>query len=111
MMSDLEAAHRPLLIARSDDERADTRRPSPLPAPVHAYAIATTTHEAGDDVHATAGDGLVPIASALGEHSDPAFDLRIPSTRRWTGYGINHLQLLRNQAVYRRIADWMREPV
>jgi hypothetical protein len=25
MMSDLEAAHRPLLIARSDDERADTR--------------------------------------------------------------------------------------
>lgn len=92
------------------DARADMRRPSPLPASVHAYAIATTTHEAGDG-HATRGDGLVPIASALGEHPDPALDLRIPSTRRWIGYGINHLQMLRSEAVYRRIAEWMREPV
>ena len=93
------------------DVRADRRRPSPLPASVHAYAIATTTREAGDDVHATHGDGLVPIASALGEHPDPAFDLRIPSARRWVVYGINHLQMLRSEAVYRRIADWLREPV
>jgi hypothetical protein len=93
------------------DARADMRQPSPLPASVHAYAIATTTQEAGDDVHATRGDGLVPIASALGEHPDPAFDLRIPSARRWVGYGIHHLQMLRSEAVYRRIADWLREPV
>jgi hypothetical protein len=93
------------------DARADMRRPSPLPASVHAYAIAATTQEEGDDVHATRGDGLVPIASALGEHPDPAFDLRIPSTRRWVGYGIHHLQMLRSEAVYRRIADWLREPV
>ncbi|HEY1141474.1 MAG TPA: hypothetical protein VGE88_14915 [Lysobacter sp.] len=91
--------------------RADMRRPSPLPASVHAYAIATTTQEAGGDVHATRGDGLVPIASALGEHPDPALDLRIPSARRWVGYGIHHLQMLRSEAVYRRVAEWLREPV
>lgn len=93
------------------DARADMRRPAPLPASVHAYAVATTTQEAGGDIPATRGDGLVPIASALGEHPDPAFDLRIPPSRRWIGYGINHLQMLGSEAVYRRIADWMREPV
>ncbi|KQY50464.1 hypothetical protein [Lysobacter sp. Root494] len=94
------------------DARADTRRPLPLPASVRAHAIATTTRQAGDDdAAAMHGDGLVPLASALGDHPDPAFDLRIPPSRRWIGYGINHLQMLRSEAVYRRMADWLREPM
>ena len=91
--------------------RADMRRPLPLPTSVRAYAIATTIQGPGDDGDATRGDGLVPIASALGEHPDPAFDLRIPPSRRWIACGTNHLQMLQSEAVYRCIADWMREPV
>jgi hypothetical protein len=87
--------------------RGDTRKPLPLPADVHAYAIAATTQAARDGRAAPCGDGLVPIDSALGTHPDPAFDLRIPPSRQWIGHGLNHLQLLGSDAVYRRIADWV----
>ena len=97
---------------RDGDGRADGRTPLPLPFhdEVAAYAIAVTTQEEredGDDKQSW-GDGLVPIASALGQHADPAFDLRIPEARRWVGYGINHLELLGSAEVYARIVDWLR---
>ncbi|RZA33273.1 MAG: alpha/beta hydrolase [Lysobacteraceae bacterium] len=94
---------------RDGDGRADGRSPLPLPAGVAAYAIAVTTQQRrgdGDDARLR-GDGLVPIASALGEHADRDFDLRIPRSRRWVGHGINHLELLASQAVYRRVARWL----
>jgi hypothetical protein len=94
---------------RDGDGRADGRTPLPLPKRVKAYAIAVTTQqrrEDGDDGKLR-GDGLVPIASALGEHTDPAFDLRIPRSRRWVGHGISHLELLGNAAVHARIHRWL----
>jgi hypothetical protein len=81
-----------------------------LPRRITAYAIAVTTQDAredGDDSKLR-GDGLVPIASALGEHADPAFDLRIPKSRRWVGHGINHLEMLGSDGVYARIERWLR---
>ena len=98
---------------RDGDGHADGRTPLPLPQQVSAYAIAVTTQERredGDD-RKLRGDGLVPIASALGEHADRAFDLRIPKSRRWVGYGINHLGLLGSAEVYRRIESWLRKPL
>jgi pimeloyl-ACP methyl ester carboxylesterase len=92
------------------DSRADGRTPLPLPEQVSAYAIAVTTQHAredGDDSKLR-GDGLVPIASALGEHADSTFDLRIPESRRWVGYGINHLEILGSDEVYARIERWLR---
>ena len=95
---------------RDGDGRADGRTPLPLPKQVAAYAIAVTTQEQREDGDNSKlrGDGLVPIASALGEHTDPAFDLRIPKSRRWVGYGINHLELLGSDEVYARIEGWLR---
>jgi hypothetical protein len=95
---------------RDGDGRADGRTPLPLPKQVSAHAIAVTTQERREDGDDTKlrGDGLVPIASALGEHADRAFDLRIPRSRRWVGHGINHLELLGNDKVYRRIERWLR---
>ena len=95
---------------RDRDGRADGRTPLPLPKQVTAYAIAVTTQDAREDgdhgkLH---GDGLVPIASALGEHPDSAFDLRIPTSRRWIGHGVNHLELLGSVEVYARIKRWLR---
>jgi hypothetical protein len=81
-----------------------------LPEQVSAYAIAVTTQERredGDDSKLR-GDGLVPVASALGEHAARAFDLRIPQSRRWVGYGINHLEMLGSDEVYARIEGWLR---
>jgi len=92
------------------DGRADGRTPLPLPAQVTAYAIAVTTQDAREEGESgkLRGDGLVPIASALGNHPDRAFDLRIPKSRQWTGYGINHLELLGNAEVYARVRRWLR---
>ena len=57
------------------------------------------------------GDGLVPLASAPGEHPDPAFDLGFPAERRWIGHGFGHVALLFRPDVYERIRDWLGDVV
>lgn len=95
------------------DGRADGRTPMPLPKQVQAYAMAVSRQEESKDesLDSLRGDGLVPVASALGRHPDRGFDLRIPKSRQWVGYGINHLELLGSEAVYRHIHRWLRRPI
>lgn len=98
---------------RDGDGLADGRTPMPLPKQVRAYALAVSRQEESKDESRDSlrGDGLVPVASALGRHPDRGFDLRIPKSRQWVGYGINHLELLGSDAVYRRIHRWLRQPI
>jgi hypothetical protein len=83
-------------------EQHDTRSVVPLPHGVACYAIAGTLGQ-GDGL----GDGLVPLASALGRHAKPTRDLHIPASHLWIGGGINHLDLLGSAAVYRRLRRWL----
>jgi len=53
------------------------------------------------------GDGLVPLASALGRHPDPARRLDFPASHRWVGAGIGHLDLLSHREVYDAIRGWL----
>ena len=53
------------------------------------------------------GDGLVPLASALGRHAKPTRDLRIPASHTWTGRGIHHLDLLASKRVYQQLRRWL----
>ena len=94
---------------RDGDGRADGRTPLPLPDGVSCYAVATTIGAAREDParEETRTDGLVAVASALGQHPDRAFDLGIPASRRWVGHGINHLQLLSDPAVYKQLQRWL----
>jgi hypothetical protein len=89
--------------------RVHGRAPIPFPAGVRAYAIAATLQAAGRGAAARKlrGDGLVPVASAFGQHADAAFDLGIPPSRRWLGYETDHLGLLGSRAVYERILGWL----
>jgi hypothetical protein len=89
----------------------DRRRPVPLPAGVRCYAVAATTagKEAGRR-GALPGDGIVPLDSALGRHRDPALTLPFPSSRRWVGHGMSHLDLLSRPEVYARIRAWLAPP-
>ncbi len=86
----------------------DPRRSVPLPEGVWCYTIAATT-EIQDDIQQSKlpGDGLVPMDSALGLHQDPSMKLMFSESRRWVGYGMNHMDLLNRPEVYQQIRRWL----
>jgi pimeloyl-ACP methyl ester carboxylesterase len=73
------------------------RRSVLLPEDVLAYAAAASMGSMGK--LGLLGDGLVSLASAFG--------LAIPESRRWVGYGMNHLDLLARPEVYEQIRGWL----
>ncbi|MCM2309874.1 MAG: hypothetical protein NDI84_00605 [Steroidobacteraceae bacterium] len=80
----------------------------PLPDDVRCYAIAATLAERRGLVSdRLLGDGLVPLDSALGRHTDPARSLALPKQRQWIGYEMGHLELLGRPEVYARLSDWL----
>jgi pimeloyl-ACP methyl ester carboxylesterase len=89
----------------------DARRPVPLPKGVACFAIAATTAASpGSLKDRLVGDGLVPVASALGRHKDPARALKFPAARQWIAFETGHLDLLSRRDVYERIAGWIAAP-
>ncbi len=91
------------------------RRPAPvhglpLPAGVRCYALAATRGKhAGSSGDRLAGDGLVPLASALGRHRSKGRDLGIPESRQWVGASMNHLDLLSSPEAGEQIRRWLDE--
>lgn len=76
----------------------------PLPRGVACHALAASlAQKPGALVERSFGDGLVPLASALGHSADTDRKLRFPKARRWIGHRMNHLDLLDSEAVYERI--------
>jgi hypothetical protein len=91
------------------ERSGDRRRATPLPEAVLCYTMAATTGKrAGALKGRLIGDGIVPLASALGLHADQSRALRFPISHRWIGYGLGHLDLLSEPAVYERIKRWLR---
>jgi pimeloyl-ACP methyl ester carboxylesterase len=83
----------------------DSRTPLALPVNVACYAIAGTlsSHKAGKLL----GDGLVPVASALGEHANPRLSLDFPASRTWVAERAAHLDLLSAPNVYAQVHEWL----
>ncbi len=87
------------------EHRIDDRCPLSLPAGVRCYAIAASlSPTAGPRAR---GDGLVPIASALGIHASPEHMLAFPEARRAVVYATGHIQLLGSAAVYETLRAWL----
>jgi pimeloyl-ACP methyl ester carboxylesterase len=84
----------------------DRRTPVPLPAGVACYAVAATLGESGAGGE-WLGDGLVPVASALGRHERPTRDLHVPPSHQFIARGVHHLDLLCDTGVYRRMRRWL----
>ncbi len=90
------------------EHAADRRHPLPLPAGVPCYAVAASLDaEPQHTRRKHLGDGLVPVASALGRHRNPRMDLGVPPERQWVAWGTGHLDLLRSAAAYRQIKRWL----
>lgn len=88
----------------------DSRRSVPVPPRVKCYAIAASKRpDPGDKRKRLAGDGLVPVTSALGQHDEEALALPIPKARKCVFYGLKHLDLLGSREVYDQIRLWLAE--
>lgn len=81
------------------DDPRDHRQCVPLPTGVACHAIAGCLGAPAQA--ARRGDGLVPLASALGQH--PRAGLALAPEACWVGEGLNHLDLLSSALVYRRL--------
>jgi hypothetical protein len=80
--------------------------PTPWPDGVACHVVAATRSARGS-AGRLAGDGLVPVASALGEHKDPARSLALPAARRHIVHGANHWDLLDHPEVSERLRHWL----
>jgi hypothetical protein len=71
------------------------------------FAIAATTRKASKLSTRLPGDGIVPLASALGRHANGRRALKFDESRQWVAYGTNHLDLLSRSEVYAQIKQWL----
>ena len=53
------------------------------------------------------GDGLVPVASALGKHANAALSLEFPPENQFVAYGTNHMALLKSEAIAAQLVSWL----
>ncbi|HEU0196727.1 MAG TPA: hypothetical protein VFQ88_05875 [Nevskiaceae bacterium] len=98
-----------------DDDRfarnEDTRHAVPLPAGVRCLAVAGTLGACrGDAKDRALGDGLVPIASGLGEHHDAGWRLAIDEDDKMLFCRTGHLGLLARHDVGEWLAARLSEP-
>lgn len=80
----------------------------PLPAGLRAYAVAGSTRSITDTGRVVLGDGLVPVASALGRHREPQRQLSIAADHQRVIERTGHLALLDSPEVYHQLRDWLR---
>ncbi|MBM7841812.1 esterase/lipase family protein [Herpetosiphon giganteus] len=79
-----------------------------LPAHVACYALAATRSAKKAAHSSLRGDGLVAVASALGQAAhQPDLDLQIPADRQAIVYSTHHLGILANQAAYQQLLAWL----
>ncbi|WP_374661966.1 esterase/lipase family protein [Inhella sp.] len=80
----------------------------PLPGSVRCHAVAASLGTASGSLRTRlAGDGLVPVASALGRHEDPDLDLGFAPERQAVVHGLGHLDLMSSAEVFALLRRWL----
>ena len=90
------------------ENATDRREAVPLPAGPRCFAIAGTIASEGDLKDKLLGDGLVPIASALGRHRLVKRTLKFAPDRQRVFERTSHMQLLSSAAVFEQLREWLR---
>jgi pimeloyl-ACP methyl ester carboxylesterase len=81
----------------------------PLPQGPRCWAVAATlSRGSGRLKDHVLGDGLVPLNSALGRHTDRQRTLRIPRARQCVLRETGHLELLNSPAVAAQLLQWLK---
>lgn len=90
------------------DHTPPAARPAPLPANVACYVVAVSLgRRHGDLRDMLLGDGLVPLASALGHHAAEDHTLVFEPERQWIGFGMGHMDVLDRPEVYQKLREWL----
>ena len=86
----------------------DNRKPAPLPAHINAFLVAGTIEfeNTQNNTLKVIGDYLVSVKSALGEHPNPRFQLKVPESHKAIFYGLNHMEIQYHLTVAEQIAKW-----
>ena len=93
-------------FASADSDSLAARQALPLPDGVACFAVAGTTSKEAASGTLT-GDGLVPVASALGTHTNAALSLEFPPENQFIAWGTDHLALLKSEAVAAQLVRWL----
>ncbi|AOA59712.1 PGAP1-like alpha/beta domain-containing protein [Acinetobacter larvae] len=86
----------------------DNRKPAPLPSHINTYLVAGTLEFESKNNRPLQiiGDGLVSVKSALGEHPNPRFRLKLPESNKAIFYGLNHFELQHHPQIAEQICTW-----
>lgn len=90
------------------ERSGDRRMAMPLPGNITCFTIAAST---APQAHAISdrmlGDGLVPVASALGQHHEGERHLEFEPDKQFICYSCNHMQLLYHPKVTEKLLAWL----
>ncbi len=86
----------------------DNRKPAPLPSNINTYLVAGTLEfeNRKNRTLKVIGDYLVSVKSALGEHPNPKFQLKLPESHKAVFYGRNHFESQYHSDVAEQVAKW-----
>lgn len=86
----------------------DNRKPAPLPSHINTFLVAgTIEHEhRRNRTRKVIGDYLVSVKSALGEHPNPRFQLKLPESHKAVFYGLNHFEIQYHSSVAEQVTKW-----
>lgn len=86
----------------------EPRVPVALPKGVACHALAgSLARRAGTLKERLLGDGLVPLASALGQGAGPGGSDLFAASSQSIAYGVGHLGMLNSKRVYRTLRGWL----
>ncbi len=90
--------------------KPDSRLPLPLPAGVACYTVAATTAAKRSPLaERIIGDGLVPLPSALGQHTDPQHQLAFAKAHQTIVYRTNHMEMIHSPEVAQQVVQWLQQ--
>ena len=86
----------------------DNRKPAPLPSHINTFLIAGTVEfeNRKNKTLRFIGDYLVSVKSALGEHPNPRYQLKLPESHKAVFYGLNHFEIQYHSSIAEQITKW-----
>jgi pimeloyl-ACP methyl ester carboxylesterase len=93
---------------RHGEPRAAQGGPLPLPQGVACCAVAgSLSAKPGELKETLLGDGLVPLASAMGQHRLKSLRLAFAPEHQFVARGVGHLELMDDPVVFEQLRRWI----